>query len=174
MQFHTIDLYNFTNFINEDGSYGLTHAYPAGYDPTVEPFQNYLSVYSNGIDYKYTGESTVREFFYNRPGLDLGFWNFNTQFTDNEIIKVHEVDNVKFYEIDMIPFFQYTTEDYINKQIQSPLVGVAPIIDYSDVNFNFIGNIQISLDGISLNQSALPSTTIFDSSSTLAPPTITS
>lgn len=165
LQFNTIDLYNFTNFINPDGSYGPTHSYPAGYDPLITPFDNYLSIYSNGIDYKYTGETTVREYFYNRPGLDLGFWNFNTQYTDNEIIKVHEVDNVKFYEVDMIPFFQYTTEDYINKQIQAPLSGIAPIIDYTDENFNFVGNIQISLDGILLNQSNLPSQTIYIGSS---------
>ncbi len=155
VQFHTIDLYNFTNIMNADSTYGPTHAYPAGYQPLINPFNEYLSIYANGIDYKFTGETTVREFFYNRPGLDLGLWNFNTKFTDNETVKVHELDNVKFYEIDMIPFFQYTTEDYINKQIQVPLTGVAPIIDYSDENFNFVGNIQISLDGISVNSSSI-------------------
>ena len=92
--------------------------------------------------------------------MDLGFWNFNTKYTENDTTKIHEVDNVKFYEVDMIPFFQYTTEEYINKQIQVPLIGVAPIIDYSDENFNFVGNIQISLDGITVN-SSLQNQTIF-------------
>lgn len=169
LQFNTIDLYNFTNFINSDSTYGPTHSFPAGYNPLITPFNDYLSIYSNGIDYKYLGQTRVTEFFYNRPGLDLGFWNFNNQFTNNEIVKVHEVDNVKFYEIDMIPFFQYTTEDYINKQIQAPLSGVAPIIDYSDENFNFVGNIQISLDGISLNQANLPTQTIYTISGPLTP-----
>ena len=58
----------------------------------------------------------------------------------------------------MIPFFQYTTAEYINKQIQVPLIGVAPIIDYSDENFNFVGNIQISLDGISVNSNLIANT----------------
>lgn len=158
LQFHTIDLYNFTNKINSNLSYGPTHSFPAGYDPLIVPFNDYLSIYSNGIDYKYSGQTTIKEFFYNRPGLDLGFWNFNTQYTENETTKIHEVDNVKFYEVDMIPFFQYTTEEYINKQIQVPFVGVAPIIDYSDENFNFVGNIQISLDGISVDSNLISST----------------
>ena len=165
LQFHTIDLYNFTNIIKPNLTYGPVHAFPAGYDPIIDPFNDYLSIYSNGIDYKYSGQTTIKEFFYNRPGLDLGFWNFNTQYTENDTTKIHEVDNVKFYEVDMIPFFQYTTEEYINKQIQVPLIGVAPIIDYSDENFNFVGNIQISLDGISVN-SNLVSSTIFVNTST--------
>ena len=158
LQFHTIDLYNFTNIMKPNQTYGPVHAFPAGYDPLIDPFNDYLSIYSNGIDYKYSGQTKIREFFYNRPGLDLGFWNFNTQYTENDTTKIHEVDNVKFYEVDMIPFFQYTTEEYINKQIQVPLIGVAPIIDYSDENFNFVGNIQISLDGISVNSNLVAST----------------
>ena len=166
LQFHTIDLYNFTNKINSNSSYGPTHSFPAGYDPIIDPFNDYLSIYSNGIDYKYSGQTTIKEFFYNRPGLDLGFWNFNTQYTENDTTKIHEVDNVKFYEVDMIPFFQYTTEEYINKQIQVPLIGVAPIIDYSDENFNFVGNIQISLDGISVNSNLIANTIFLNTSST--------
>ena len=166
LQFHTIDLYNFTNIIKPNLTYGPVHAFPAGYDPITDPFNDYLSIYSNGIDYKYSGQTTIKEFFYNRPGLDLGFWNFNTQYTENDTTKIHEVDNVKFYEVDMIPFFQYTTEEYINKQIQAPLIGVAPIIDYSDENFNFVGNIQISLDGISVNSNLIASTIFVNTSTT--------
>ena len=166
LQFHTIDLYNFTNIIKPNLTYGPVHAFPAGYDPIIDPFNDYLSIYSNGIDYKYSGQTTIKEFFYNRPGLDLGFWNFNTQYTENDTTKIHEVDNVKFYEVDMIPFFQYTTEEYINKQIQVPLIGVAPIIDYSDENFNFVGNIQISLDGISVNSNLISSTIFVNTSTT--------
>ena len=166
LQFHTIDLYNFTNIIKPNLTYGPVHAFPAGYDPITDPFNDYLSIYSNGIDYKYSGQTTIKEFFYNRPGLDLGFWNFNTQYTENDTTKIHEVDNVKFYEVDMIPFFQYTTEEYINKQIQAPLIGVAPIIDYSDENFNFVGNIQISLDGISVNSNLIASTIFVNTTAT--------
>jgi hypothetical protein len=172
LQFHTIDLYNFTNILKPNQTYGPVHAFPAGYDPLIDPFNDYLSIYSNGIDYKYSGQTTIKEFFYNRPGLDLGFWNFNTQYTENDTTKIHEVDNVKFYEVDMIPFFQYTTEEYINKQIQVPLIGVAPIIDYSDENFNFVGNIQISLDGISVNSNLISNTIFVNTTATTTPGTL--
>ena len=46
----------------------------------------------------------------------------------------------------MIPFFQYTTEDYVNKSVQVPYIGTAPFIDYSDNNFSFIENIIIGFD----------------------------
>ena len=57
-------------------------------------------------------------------------------------------DNIKFYELDMIPFFQYTTEDYVNKSIQVPYQGIAPFIDYTNTNFSFIDNITFGLDSI--------------------------
>jgi hypothetical protein len=78
-------------------------------------------------------------------------------------------DNVKFYELDMIPFFQYMTEEYINKSIQVPYQGIAPFIDYSDNEFSFIDNIDIGLDSLSTQQSVNPpiaggSENIFDNS----------
>jgi hypothetical protein len=154
LQFHTIDLYNFTSFIDEEGVYTGINAFPAGYDPLITPYTQSVSIYSEGIDYKYTGSSRVTEYFYNRPGLDLGLLNFQSLYTQNTEEKIHELDNIKFYEVDMIPFFQYTTEDFINKQIQIPFTGVAPIIDYSDENFEFIANIQIGLDSIGLDSQA--------------------
>lgn len=165
LQFHTIDLYNFTSFIDEEGVYTGINAFPAGYDPLVTPYTQSVSIYSEGIDYKYTGNSKVTEYFYNRPGLDLGLLNFQSLYTQNTEDKIHELDNIKFYEVDMIPFFQYTTEDYINKQIQIPYSGIAPIIDYSDENFEFIANIQIGLDSIGLESQATinqSSTLIYD------------
>ncbi|NBP15972.1 hypothetical protein EBU95_16540 [bacterium] len=150
LQFHTIDLYNFTSFVNEEGVY--------------TPYTQSLSIYSEGIDYKYTGSQKVTEYFFNRPGLDLGLLNFQSLYNQNTEDKIHELDNIKFYEVDMIPFFQYTTEDYVNKQIQVPFVGVAPVIDYSDENFQFISNIQIGLDSIGIESTNvnLSGTLIYD------------
>lgn len=154
LQFHTIDLYNFTSFINDEGVYTGINAFPAGNDPLITPYTQSVSIYSEGIDYKYTGNNRVTEYFYNRPGLDLGLLNFQSLYTQNTEEKIHELDNIKFYEVDMIPFFQYTTEEYINKQIQIPFTGIAPMIDYSDENFEFIANIQIGLDSIGLDSQA--------------------
>ena len=150
LQFHTIDLYNFTSFVNEEGVYTGVSSFPSGYDPLITPYTQSLSIYSEGIDYKYTGSQKVTEYFFNRPGLDLGLLNFQSLYNQNTEDKIHELDNIKFYEVDMIPFFQYTTEDYVNQQIQVPFVGVAPVIDYSDENFQFISNIRIGLDSIGI------------------------
>jgi hypothetical protein len=63
------------------------------------------------------------------------------------------IDNLHFYEIDMIPFFQYFTDDNINRGVQVPFQGISPFIDYSNANFNFIDNIAIGLDSIQTQNS---------------------
>ena len=63
------------------------------------------------------------------------------------------IDNLHFYEVDMIPFFQYFTEDTINKGVEIPFQGISPFIDYSNANFNFIDNIAIGLDSIKTQNS---------------------
>ena len=50
----------------------------------------------------------------------------------------------------MIPFFQYFTDVNINKSIQVPYVGISPLIDYSNVNYNFINSISIGIDSIKI------------------------
>ena len=42
------------------------------------------------------------------------------------------IDNLKLYEVYMIPFFKYFTSETINVGVQVPLQGIAPFIDYSD------------------------------------------
>ena len=53
----------------------------------------------------------------------------------------------------MIPFFQYFTEDNINKGIQIPYQGISPFIDYTNSNFSFIDNISVGLDSIKTQNS---------------------
>jgi hypothetical protein len=52
----------------------------------------------------------------------------------------------------MIPFFKYFTENNINNSIQIPLQGIAPYIDYSIDNFEFIDNISIGVESISIQK----------------------
>ena len=115
------------------------------------------------VDYVNTSSTRKVEYFYNRSGIDLGVIG-KSYYTDGTVyqstgIRV-ELDNIKFYEVDSIPFFQYTTEDYVNKSVQIPYQGSAPFIDYNNVNFSFVDNIVISLDSIQL----APSNTTFVSS----------
>ena len=63
------------------------------------------------------------------------------------------IDNLHFYEVDMIPFFQYFIDENINRGIQVPYQGLSPFIDYSNANFNFIDNISIGLDSIQTQNS---------------------
>jgi len=58
------------------------------------------------------------------------------------------LDNIKMYEVDMIPFFKYFNDSNIYKGIQVPYVGLAPNIDYLNSDFIFIDNITIGLDSI--------------------------
>ena len=124
------------------------------------------------VDYVNTSSNRKVEYFYNKLGLDLGVIgkSFYNQISGGYIISTLqstgirvELDNIKFYEVDSIPFFQYTTEDYVNKSVQVPYQGSAPFIDYNNVNFSFVDNITISLDSIQVS----PSNTTFISSSSL-------
>ena len=79
------------------------------------------------------------EYFFNRGKLSLMLKALDPGYTDTIL------DNIKFYEIDMIPFFQYTTYDYVNSSVQIPYIGVAPFIDYNNDNFSFVYNVSIGL-----------------------------
>ena len=88
-----------------------------------------------------------REFFYNRHGLEMSIAAGGVVLTDQYPVKIN-FGNIHFYEIDMIPFFSYTgaTSSYIDNGIRLPWSAVAPYIDYSSSNFNYIGNITITVD----------------------------
>jgi hypothetical protein len=161
-----IYLFNFTNFMKDDQTASNTHAFPSGVST---------------INYKKTGRVKQREYFYNRFGLDIGILNYASLpgtaslTTPLSLVKgtTVEFDNIKFYETDMIPFFQYTTEEYVNKGVQVPFSGLAPFIDYTDENFSFVENIVISLDSVQLNEtnttvSGVSSTGFFNSTTTSA------
>jgi hypothetical protein len=129
------------------------------------------------VDYRRTGSTTKREYFYNKLSLDMGYLGISyfTLFSEVKLTGINlEVDNIKFLEVDSIPFFQYTTEDYVNKSVQVPYQGSAPFIDYNNVNFSFVDNIVISLDSIQVspsNTTFVPSTTIGGGTTLYATPT---
>lgn len=167
--FHWTDLYNFTTFINTDLSYSNQPAFPAveilseinigsstyGVGGTISSIikqnpQNKRALWS-GVDYTKTTDTKKREFFYNRPGLDLGLLAEQRDYFKEQI---HELDNIKFYEVDMIPFFQYTTEEYVDSSIKIPYQGKAPFIDYTNSDFSFVESVVIGLDSVDLQETA--------------------
>ena len=152
--FHYLDLFNFPVFSITEGDsikWSNIDAFPQEISPIYDSFD----IYSKGINYEKGLKK--REFFYNRLGLDLGLFSMGlvTNGSNATIASQSyhfELDNIKFYEVDMIPFFNYTTEDYVNGDIQVPYFGISPQFSFSD-DFNFLENTTLSLQGIILNKS---------------------
>jgi hypothetical protein len=85
--------------------------------------------------------NSIKEYFYNRRGLDLNLLGFTTVSGGTASAKI---DNLKFVETDMIPFFLLGTESRINQKVQTPLGAVAPFIDYGETEFAFLDLLEIS------------------------------
>jgi hypothetical protein len=135
-----IDLFNNTTFINSDGTFTLTAAFPN----------------SNKVNYLQTPNIRKVEYFYNRPGLDIRLISPGYVLGKEYNGSIIELDDIKFYEVDAVPFFQYTTGDYVNKGVQVPYQGIAPFIDYENSEFSFVDNIVISLDSIDIQSTGVP------------------
>jgi hypothetical protein len=136
-----ITLYNLPRFINSSGNNWSD----------ISAFPN-----SNNVNYLQTPNIRKIEYFYNRPGLDIGLFSYGFLLGKNYNGSTVELDNIKFYEVDAIPFFQYTTGDYVNKGVQVPYQGIAPFIDYENSEFSFVDNIVISLDSIDIQSTGVP------------------
>jgi hypothetical protein len=131
--------FNNLNLINRLSSSGLN----------VLTQATYLPVYEN-VNHLITKRKRKVEYFYNKRNLGMNFMGYAKPSGDPiEYI----VDNLHFYEVDMIPFFSYFTEDNINKGIVVPYQGISPFIDYTNANFSFVDNISIGLDSIQTQNS---------------------
>jgi hypothetical protein len=111
---------------------------------TTEIPTEYLPIYKN-IEHTETKNKRKVEFFFNKRNLSM---NFTGSGVSNMIKSEYILNNLKIFETDMIPFFQYFIDVNINKSIQIPFQGIAPYIDYEDSDFLFIDNINIGLDSI--------------------------
>jgi hypothetical protein len=60
------------------------------------------------------------------------------------------MDNIKMYEVDMIPFFKYFTEANIYDGVQVPFQATAPEINYEEADYNFLDNVSIGLDSLNI------------------------
>jgi hypothetical protein len=85
--------------------------------------------------------NSIKEYFYNRRGLDLNILGLTTPTSGTASAKI---DNLKFVETDMIPFFLLGTESRINQKVQTPLGAVAPFIDFGETEFAFLDLLEIS------------------------------
>ena len=97
------------------------------------------------------------EYFYNKTDLMLDFSGSGATGGSQSMIVL---DNIKMYEVDMIPFFKYFNDSNIYKGIQVPYEGLAPNIDYLNSDFVFVDNITIGLDSINDTTSGNPNSCI--------------
>ena len=114
----------------------------------------------DGSNWTYNSGDVKREFFYNRHSLLLEIIANDYQGTvapgGNYPLSV-TFDNLHFYEVDMIPFFQYTTASSINTNILPPYyVTSVPQIDYGNSGFDYVGNVTITITSTRVNESLQP------------------
>jgi hypothetical protein len=115
----------------------------------------YLPVSSN-VNHLSTPNLKKIEYFFNKTNLSMTFRG-NGNYQSENVIGTSKstfiIDNLRFYEVDMIPFFKYFNDSTINRGIQIPYQGIAPFIDYSNSNFSFIDNISLGLSSIETTNS---------------------
>ena len=134
--------FNNLNFINKK-------TVISGFETSALTTATYLPIYDN-VNHILTPKRKKSEYFYNKRNLAMHFYGYGP--LDTRSVE-YIIDNLHFYEVDMIPFFQYFTEDNINKGIQVPYQGISPFIDYTNSNFSFVDNISIGLDSIQTQNS---------------------
>jgi hypothetical protein len=106
----------------------------------------FLPIYQN-VNHLLTTKQNKVEYFYNKRNLSMVFRGQPTE------TSTYIIDNLNFYEVDMIPFFKYFLQGNINSGVEVPFQGISPFIDYSNANFNFVDNISIGLDSIATQNS---------------------
>jgi subtilisin-like proprotein convertase family protein len=105
-------------------------------------YPTYLPIYKN-INHAFTPNKKKFEYFYNKRDLMMTFRGSGSGGKEqSEFI----IDNLKLYEIDMIPFFKYFTYENINRTVQIPIESKTPykkpdyfsgkIITLSHVSYN--------------------------------------
>ena len=102
---------------------------------------SYLDNSSYPLNHLATSNIVKREYFYNRNNISFYFNEVRGDtFGDHQ----YKFNNIKYTEVDMIPFFRYATESRINQTILAPYSSTAPFIDYSENDFSLLDNVIIS------------------------------
>lgn len=115
------------------------------------------------INHAETPDIIKREYFYNRSSLEM-FFISDSPFSAN-------FSYIKFYETDMIPFFQYTTENNIDQSVKSPIYGTS---SYGITFNNLVSAFNNSYPGaISNPQHIIPTTTTTTTTTTTSTTTTT-
>ena len=97
------------------------------------------SIYLHDPEVNKSGVFT--EYFYNLQGLD-----FIMAYVGRPAA-TFSIERISMNEVDSIPFFKYYNNDsQIDFSIKNPYLGSAPVIDYTNKNFDFLGNVELGID----------------------------
>lgn len=108
----------------------------------------YLPVYKN-VNHITTSKKTKVEFFYNKKNLSMFFRGNGL---DGENVTSTVIDNLKLYEVDMIPFFQYFNPVNINRSVSVPYEAVAPAVEYPEGDSTSTGLSLYGSDSFAITQ----------------------
>ena len=115
-------------------------------------FGDILDNPNNFFNHTTTTNTIKTEYFYNIEGLNLYVNDFYSSIMGIAATYLSiNISNISFYEVDQIPFFQYTLPGTIDPSIRAPLNATASYIDYTNANYNYIGNLQLILDAAILS-----------------------
>jgi hypothetical protein len=106
----------------------------------------YIDSNNIGFDHSKTPFTTKKEYFFNKGNLDITLAHGNDVGSGLYTTGSIDFSNISFYEVDQIPFLQYATLSTIDFSVKNPYVGIAPVIDYTNKNFDFIGNVELGID----------------------------
>jgi subtilisin-like proprotein convertase family protein len=108
----------------------------------------YLPIYKN-INHVSTFSKSKIEYFYNKTNLSMFFRGNGL---DGSNVSTFVLDNMKLYEVDMIPFFQYFNTNNINKSVSVPYQATAPNIEYLENDYSLLDNSIYGLDSFNIYQ----------------------
>jgi hypothetical protein len=109
-----------------------------------------------------------QQFFYNTQELKMEYDSFDF-FLNNSPVNPADIvptildiyiNNFSIYEVDKVPFFKFAEETDIDSRIKTPYFATAPFIDYSNANFDFIGNVNLTFDSEGITSQGVQSTGI--------------
>jgi len=159
------------DFVFEDGNNDL-YDYSTKYQPLIhfnnlnyalrksylslEGYRNrkldstYLPVYKN-VNHATTENNSKIEYFYNKTNLSMFFRGNGL---NGKNVSTFVLDNLKLYEVDMIPFFQYFIDDNINRSISVPYQAIAPNVEYVESNYSLLDKSIYGIDSFYIYQQA--------------------
>ena len=138
-------------------NYALRRSYISGVGYRERKLDStYLPIYKN-VNHVLTENKSKIEYFYNKTNLSMFFRGNGL---NGKNISTFILDNLKLYEVDMIPFFQYFTTENISRSISIPYQAIAPNVEYVENEHSLLDNSIYGLDSFYIYQPSNISKTI--------------